>query len=305
MGKELPSNADFQLDVRSFKKLEPSTFNSSVVPVVVITAESMYCVGTAFCIGSRGVWVTARHVLDGRGGALEMRDRNPGSRIAILWVGSGVGHDVPELLGGAIPVRIMSRHPESGSDLALLAAIMPGIKFPPLRLSARLPTPRTPILGLGYARFEVESDETVRQQRNINVEPNFHASSGTVLQLFEHGRDTFRDLDGKFTGKLPTICFETSARFDAGMSGGPVIDPSGSVCGVISTGLEQDADDAQETSFVSATPYLFMIGLPVANKTMRVYEMVQQGLVACDNSFERLRLVERDDLVHVYYDADP
>lgn len=313
MGTDLPRSEPIVIGVPEFREIDDaSTLNSSIVPVVVITKEpeTIVCVGTAFCIASRGLWVTARHVLEGRGGAYEIRDRHPNSFIAILWVGSGVGHDVPELLGGVIPVRFMVRHPASGSDLALLGAGRPNLDFPAIQLTARLPVEAVPVLGLGYANFRVRVDSN----KVIHVENNIHASSGEVLQLYANGRDTFVDLDGNFTGKLPAPCFETSARFDAGMSGGPVLDPTDSICGVIATGFEQgDTDEFDATSFVSALPYLFMMKVPydvymtgeeLGGRKMLVYEMVERGLVSCDDSFERLTVIEIDGQIHVDYDAD-
>jgi hypothetical protein len=167
-----------------------------------------------------------------------------------------------------------------------------------------------PILGLGYARHRVRIDENIPI---IHAENNIHASSGEVLQLYEYGRDTFKDLDGNFTGKLPTVCFETSARFDSGMSAGPVLDPTSAVCGVISTGFEQDdLGETEATSFASATPYIYMLKVPydlymtgeqLGGRKMLVYEMVERGLVSCDESFEKLRLTELDEQIHVDYDA--
>jgi hypothetical protein len=37
---------------------------------------------------------------------------------------------------------------------------------------------------------------------------------------------------------------------------------------------------------------------------MLVYEMVERGLVSCDESFERLTVTEVDGKIHVDYDAD-
>ncbi|WP_431236708.1 S1 family peptidase [Mycolicibacterium aichiense] len=312
MGTDLPRNEPIEIGLPEFRELELSTLNSSVVPVVVITRspDTIHFVGTAFCIGSRGLWVTARHVLEGRGGANELVETNPRSYVAILWVGSGVGHDVDELLGGVIPVRFMVRHPASGSDLALLGASRPNLEFPPLTLSALLPVPTVPILGLGYAKHRIRIDPN---RPVIHAENNIHASSGEVLQLYENGRDTYQDLDGNFTGKLPTVCFETSARFDSGMSGGPVLAPSSAVCGVISTGFEQDdLGEGESTSFASATPYLFMLKVPydvymtgeeLGGRKMMVYEMAQRGFVSCDESFEKLKVTERDGKIHIDYDA--
>ncbi|WP_081392679.1 S1 family peptidase [Mycolicibacterium fortuitum] len=306
MGTDLPNLDRIEIDPQTFQTLKLSTVNSSVVPLVVITQETVHCVGTAFCISPTGIWITARHVLEGRDGAIEIRDRNPKSYIAILWVGSGLKHDVPELLGGAIPIKTFTRHPASGSDLALLRTDMPSIQFPALRLSAELPVENTPIMGLGYAQIEVETYMTqANNPPTVNVEPNLNASTGRVLQLFQYGRDTFIDLDGNFTGKLPTVCFETSARFDSGMSGGPVLDPTGAVRGVISTGLEQAAGEQHDTSFVSATPYLFMMKVAYGyrDKPISLFELATRRIVPTDTSFQRLRMVESDEQIDIYYDA--
>ena len=58
--------------------------------------------------------------------------------------------------------------------------------------------------------------------------------------MFRQGRDRLI---------LPTACFETSARFDPGMSGGPVSDEEGAVCGVIASGVDYDSGDPGFTSY--------------------------------------------------------
>ncbi len=302
MGTDLPSPEGTPIGVEQFKKLELSTANSSVVPIVVVTADAMYCVGTAFCISSLGLWVTARHVLDGRGGAIELKKQNEGSYLAILWVGSGTGHDVPELLGGIVPISAITRHPVNLTDLALLRAHRPNVEFPPLTLSAILPLVDMPIIGAGYPQLEITSDVTQGQQRFMNIEPNLHTSSGKVSQIFKNGRNKHIDLDGNFSGMLPTVCFETSARFDAGMSGGPVLNPNNVVCGVISTGLEKGDDEAGWTSFASGTPYLFTMKMLYGKELITVYELAKRRYVPTDESFEQLRVTEGDGLIRIDYD---
>jgi hypothetical protein len=146
---------------------------------------------------------------------------------------------------------------------------------------------------VGYARFEVESDVSRDDFREILIEPNFHVSAGGITQTFPGGRDTFKDLDGNYTGKLPTACFETSARFDPGMSGGPVMDENGSVCGIIATGFNAE-DAVSYTDFASATPFVFLLGLQDGDRLMRVYEMAQLDLVSVDEHFDKLQVIERD-----------
>lgn len=305
MGRDLPHPSQRQIGTEAFQKLELTTANSSVVPLVVVAKDAIYPVGTAFCIAQVGIWVTARHNLEDRDGAFEIRDRNPGSHIAILWIGSGLNRNVPSYTGGIYPVRSFVRHPASGSDLALLYTPWPKVTFPPLTLSARLPVEGIPILGAGYAQIEIGQIDTQSAVPNVNITPNLNLSRGVVNVLYQDGRDTFRDYDGNFTGKLPTVCFETSARFDAGMSGGPVFDPTGAVCGVISTGLDQTAGETQYTSFASATPYLFMMDVAVGHKDkpVGVFDLAKRKIVVTDKSLEKLRVEKIDGFTHVYYDA--
>lgn len=303
MGKDLPAPNLAHIGHQSFDALQLTTANSSVVPLVVVTQDSIYPVGTAFCVSPSGIWVTARHVLEGRDGAIAIRDRNPKSHIAILWIGSGSKYNVSTYTGGTLQVRSFTRHPDSGTDLALLVTVKKNVEFPALTLSARLPNENTPISGFGYAQIKVGATEERPINRVINIEPNLNVSTGTVLSLYKDGRDTFKDLDGNFTGKLPTVCFETSARFDAGMSGGPVLDPLGAVCGVISTGLDQDSDDEHHSSFVSATPYIFMMKAAFGhnNKQISIYDLAKRGIVPTDRSFERLRVEESEGQTYIYY----
>ena len=69
--------------------------------------------------------MTARHVLEGREGASYWQEKYPGSQMAVIWVGSGAGHDdVPDLLGGPVYVSARTKYDESESDIALLRAGM-------------------------------------------------------------------------------------------------------------------------------------------------------------------------------------
>jgi hypothetical protein len=295
METDLPTGEGMEFDVDSFVTLDHLTqFNSVVVPVLVDDRERIRCVGTAFNISPDGVWVTARHVIDW---AVEIVADNPDAYIALLWVGSGEGEDVPDLLGGMIPVSHFTKDDANGSDLALLRAGMlkdgERYTFPISRLSARVPKVGTHVLAMGYARFNVKSDTSTKELRELVFQHNFSVSTGEVLQVFREGRDTFRDLDGNYTGRLPTVCFESSARFDPGMSGGPVFDENFAVCGVVATGLESD-ELPSDRSFASGTPFLFTLAITDGEQKLTVYQMVQQKFVECDGYFERLIVSEKD-----------
>lgn len=288
MGADLPSPDGMEFGENAFEHLTLSIVHSAVVPVLVIGADVIRCVGTAFNIAPDGVWVTAAHVIDE---ALVIAHNSPGSYVALLWTGSGADEDVPDLLGG--PIRISTiRRATNGSDLPLLRAGMVRVEnqqpllFPCKRLSARLPRVGTKISAIGYARFSVTSDVSTPELRYVIIEPNFHFTSGEITQVFRQGRDRLI---------LPTACFETSARFDPGMSGGPVSDEEGAVCGVIASGVDYDSGDPGFTSYASASPYVFLLSLSDGNETMTVYDMVERDIVRADAHFERLKVTKRDD----------
>lgn len=290
-----------QFDANSFVTLEGLTeFSSMVVPVVVVDSGQIRCVGTAFNIATDGVWVTARHVIEF---ALELVADHPGAAIGLLFVSSGVEGEVPDLLGGFVPVAQGMQDEANGSDLGLMRAGMTNgderYAFPIARLSARVPKQGTHILAMGYSRFTIQSDVTAQEVREVVMKPNFSVSTGEVLQVFPEGRDTFRDLDGRPAGSLPTACFETSARFNPGMSGGPVFDENFAVCGVVSTGLNSDGE-ASDRSFASATPFLFTLGVTDGQQSRSVYQMVKHNIVMADEYFAQLTITGDGKLTYPY-----
>ena len=289
MGSDLPTPRGV-IGETAFVELGLTTWSSAVVPVVVISPTMIRCIGTAFNISPFGVWVTAGHVMDE---ANDVVTRTPDSNVALVWVGSGAGESVPDLLGGAIPINFCYRRP--GSDLALLRTDLltngEPYRLPHLRLGARMRRVGTPIAGLGYTRFDIENDTTDADGRRIAVESNFHISTGDITRLYPERRDS---------AMLPSACFETSARFDGGMSGGPVVGKDGWVCGVVSTG-GLGSDDEGYTSFASATPVIFLLELQEGNQSESVYQMVQRGLVIADSYFANLEIVEQEGRIGISF----
>lgn len=286
VGSELPSAAGLSFDMDSFTKIpELTDLNSRVLPVLVVSTTMLACVGTAFLIAPGGVAVTARHVIDE---ALVRVDQQPGAYVAVLWVGSGTDvDDVRDLLGGLIGVYQRAVDGNK-SDLALLriSTVFRQGEFyplPTLALSSRLPQRGNMICALGYTKFDVESDTTTQTERLVTIAQDLHYSSGRITDVYPDGRDATM---------LPTACFETSARFDPGMSGGPVLGEDGTVCGVVASGM---AHDDGYTSFASATPFVFTLGIKDDDRLVRVYEMAKQGNVQTDDYFSHMRFNERPD----------
>jgi S1-C subfamily serine protease len=284
VGSELPSGAGLSFDKDSFAKMPLTDMHSRVVPVLVIGPRLLACVGTAFIIAPGGIAVTARHVVEE---AITRRDQNAGAYITVLWIGSGADEDIQDLLGGPIEVH-QAAVDGNRSDLALLrtsTVLRDGEPYPlpTLTLSSRLPRHGYTIAALGYTKFNVELDISDSTRRLASIEHDLHFSSGQITRVYPNGRDaTF----------LPTACFETSARFDPGMSGGPVFGEDGYVCGVVASGM---AHEDGHTSFASATPFIFTLGVTDNERLMRVYEMAKLGMVDTDRYFDHMQLHERPD----------
>jgi hypothetical protein len=291
---------DLAIGSDSFVTLKKvSDYNSVVVPLLVDdgVGELIRLAGSAFNIHRLGLWVTARHVIE------DALCVSPDAHIFMLCADPEVGGPQPAWLDWdevpkeakdgrsavLLSVTGWSTDAENGSDLALLRAGMLTADgkdriFPVCRLSARVPRAGTRVRAVGFAAAEVTADTKTERFRDIALARNLSVSHGEVLRVYREGRDTFRDLDGRPAGQLPTACFETSARFDGGMSGGPVVDPDGAVCGIVSKGGVFD-----DRSFASATPFLFPLHVP-QDALLTVYQLAEAGSIAVDEYFEHLTI---------------
>ena len=300
MGAELPSGHGMEFDPDSFTSMGLTNVNSAIVPVVVIGPDCFKYVGTAFNIAPDGLFVTARHVLEGREGAFYWQEMYPGSRIAVICTGSGAGHDdVPDLLGGPIYVSAWTKYDEPESDLALLRAGMlkddEPFTMPTVRLSSRLPRVGEKIAGVGYPNPRVESDTATPEQREVTLDHSLHVATGEIVEVFEEGRDRVM---------LPSAGFHTEAVFESGMSGGPVFNQDGFACGVISFGLAPSEDYPRYTSYASLALALYALWLSDGQTKMTVYEMAEKGIVATDDRFDQLQFIEENGRVGVRLPRD-
>lgn len=71
---------------------------------------------------------------------------------------------------------------------------------------------------------------------------NPKTAAGVVKEVHHQYRDR---------GSLPFPCFHTNARFDAGMSGGPVFNQAGQIIAVICSNLPPETKDEEHASYAS------------------------------------------------------
>jgi hypothetical protein len=149
--------------------------------------------------------------------------------------------------------------------------------LPCLTLTSQLPEVGTAVLGIGYTKMDIVRDEATEELRNVTISQACHGAHGEVTQLYPDGRDRVM---------LPFPVFETSARFDPGMSGGPVFSGGSlGVCGVVCSGLTGDNADGQYTSFAAYIQNAFNLSLLVADQsdeTVLFSELINRGVVGVD-----------------------
>jgi hypothetical protein len=97
------------------------------------------------------------------------------------------------------------------------------------------------IFGFGFHSSKSEftySDNTLTLQWSSIAA----TSKGQVVEVYNEKRDSVN---------LPFPCFQTNARFDGGMSGGPVINERGYLCGVICSGIDTKDENCDAVSYVA------------------------------------------------------
>jgi hypothetical protein len=91
------------------------------------------------------------------------------------------------------------------------------------------------VVAFGYRQGDASVTEGADGTHHIQLNDKPTTSIGTVRQVYPAGRDRIM---------LPFPCFEVEARFDAGMSGGLVVDEAGSIGGLICASLHSDDSEA-------------------------------------------------------------
>lgn len=289
---ELPA---FEVDfsAQNFQQMPLNQLQMAIMPVVVVAERAMVCAGTAFNVANFGLMMTARHVIDH---AIELQRGTPGSWIGVQYVGPSAGQDVPDLLGGPMPISSASIN--AALDLALLQHPLPHdgagpmpLKLPALPLRPRLPAVGAEVIALGYNLFDFEFDGMDSSRVVMAGQQEFAVARGQVTEVFPSCRDS---------AMLHFPSFQTDARYDAGMSGGPVIDVrTGRVVGVVCSSYEGESDSTGYVSFASALAPAFALEVLAEvdgiSRQWRLLEFANLGLVPVDGTITDLQTLDHPD----------
>jgi hypothetical protein len=218
--------------------------NEAVVALGMLQDDVFYASGTGVIVAPR-VALTARHVVEDYF-AIHTSGRRPPR--------SGT-HDVSYEIIAASALgawRVVELWPSTVTDIAALhlsplfehernyVRLLPQLNATPPAVGSR-------VIAFGYHRSEARlSDGHLRWT-------NAHATSVAEVREVHVG---FRDLS-----RLNFPCFRTNQRFEGGMSGGPVMDQNGLLCGLVCSSLPPVVENDEYTSYVASLWPAF--GIPV------------------------------------------
>ncbi len=266
----------------------PAPLHHWTVPIAVMEGDSARRVGTGFHYSRLGHLFTARHCVDE---ALRPRDRG----IEIGQSASRVRPVVPLIVlraadDQAINLTGLTVQTVAGTeptDLVCLTTMfqdhLPQVTLP---LSFALPDAGSVVHCFGFP----EGDSSLFPDR-------LHVVRGTVKAYFPP----------RFSrGFMKGPCFLVDAAVPPGMSGGPVLNEAGAVCGVVSAGAELFFN---EPGYLATPIYPFLL-MRVAvhatpspelkiNSTLTFLEMCEQGLVRTDGTEGRVHFLEMEDGVEI------
>jgi V8-like Glu-specific endopeptidase len=140
---------------------------------------------------------------------------------------------------------------------------------------------RAPKLGETVAAFGYTCTEIVQHDKSTTFHADGYTATGVVKAVYPDRRDS---------SSLNFPCFEVNARFDGGMSGGPVFDSEGYLCGLVCKNLPPALDDpeGQHTSWITTLwPMLAIrvsynrVGHPL-DISYPALELAKEGFIHCD-----------------------
>lgn len=229
----------------SFKNQPPDSPIEQIAARLVVfpSPTDIYVSGSCVRI-AKNLYITARHVIT------DYIEQFGTKNLQVDWECWAV-HVLP---GPEYSIwRLDRAWLSADSDLALfhtkphnnIAAAT--LKAPCVRLELSPPTIGERIVGFGYHSSCGQISVDNRGSRHIEINGFGAASVGEVKAVHQIRRDQ----------RLPFPCYQVNARFDGGMSGGPLLSSRGNLCGITCANYELQ-DPAEEAISYAATLWPLM-----------------------------------------------
>ncbi len=269
---------------------------------ITSTLREILPVGTAFCMSTLGVTMTALHNIREsvrhyyKGHMIRNRESHPDSRM-MRDIGMAIFHHQAlargKLLGNIC--RLGTIEEASPTDVGYVSPqFQGGFPYLPLPLSFAVPRIGSRVICVGFGDlsvpdggFSLDDIECGRINLLDEYEHKLLAVEGRVTRIF-----TQRFANGFVSGP----CFSIDAELPHGMSGGPVFSENGYVCGITSAGATHYFQ--APTSIISLLyPLLVMnlrfggqIGSVRIQSNRQLIELIAKGAVITDGSEKLVKI---------------
>jgi hypothetical protein len=232
----------------------PNPTQISIMPLVAIkNGVPERIVGTCFAVSNDGLALTARHSIDDALGRRLGEGTFDETKFVAAIYYSNQEHETESgrhQLGGLLPITkcIINEN----FDIALLHLNLPintitneRLPMPANPVSMKIPKVGSLCFGLGYRAASLVAAEG--QPNTLILDQRYSATKGIISDIHFPKRDS---------SMLSFPCARINARFDGGMSGGPVIDESGKVIGVVCSSFGANTDELPLSYFSLLGPAL-------------------------------------------------
>ena len=236
-----------------------------VSPLIANRGDDHRYAGTAVIISPRFA-LTAMHVVDEFRAVLDGRHASGTGVSFNLTLFSRFHEDQTGILWNV--KSIVSKSP---SDIALLV-IEPGSPVPPgKRIGLAEIELFPPAVGERIVAFGHPVQDVHVEDDAVTVVEETYSSLGQVTEVFPLKRDS---------AVMPVPCYATTARFDGGMSGGPLFNDDGRLCGLVSSSMSHD-ETGEHTSYASTLwPILAFsveVNDPAGTRSVTLLDLFRDG----------------------------
>jgi len=283
----------------------PHPMQKTIMCVVAYRENEIIPLGTCFAITNDGLVMTAKHVIEEEFNTWK-RDTSEHDKpwsIGAIYLSS----DTPEnheadLLGGILTAQRV--HFNNHHDIALMHLGLPIntqtgklLSMPVTALSPGIPEINQHCFGIGY--HSMVWNKKVNIDKTFEVNQSFSASRGIIEEIH------YPCLDNT-CAYLNFPCFRTSARFDPGMSGGPLLNENGKIAGVICKGAITEDGYYSHVSLIGPA---LLLELDVTDNhgniiKKRLYDLIEGGSVPSDDTYNNLKIHCNDDCISIDFGND-